>query len=419
MTAALVIAAHGTRDQAGEQVAHNLGNRVAALLPDVDVSVGFVEISEPSIPDALTAALSRRDPDDLHAVVVPLMLGTGNHVRLDIPEFIDEVVERFPGARIDYASHLGPDPALFRAVVRRIDEAMGDWKREDTTLVLVGRGALVPEANADHVRLARMHFEQGRWRNVTPCFIQVTEPRLPEGLDRARDQGTEQILVIGHWLFPGRMRSWTSDQAHAWADVNPGTSVRIGDVIGDCDELAGVVIQRFRDMRPDQSLEGSPAYVSGLLLEDRKVLVVGGGHVTQRRIPTLLEAGAKVELVSPTATTKLTHLADTGQIVWHRRPFEESDLDGAWYVQATTDDPRVNRRVADGAEARHTFCVRADDAWSGSAWTPATARLKGSTVAVLGNRDPMRSRALRDEIASLLTGDGAAGKAEKGSPAAS
>lgn len=417
MTAALVVAAHGTRDQAGEQIARDLTDRVAALLPDVDVSVGFVEISEPSIPDALAAALSRRDPDDLHAVVVPLMLGTGNHVRRDIPEFIDEVAEQFPGARIDYAPHLGPEPVLLRAVTRRINEAMGDWEPEDTTLVLVGRGTLVPDANADHTRLARMHYEQGRWRNVTPCFLQVTEPRLPEGLDRARDQGTEQILVMGHWLFPGRMRSWTSDQARAWADSNPGTSVRIGDVIGDCDELAGVVVQRFRDMRPDQSVEGSPAYVSGLLLEGRKVVVVGGGHVAQRRIPTLLEAGAKVVLVSPTATTKLTHVAETGQIVWHRRPFEDSDLDGAWYVQAATDDPRVNRRVADGAEARHTFCVRADDAWSGSAWTPATARLRGSTVAVLGNRDPMRSRALRDEIASKLSEDGDAREVEGGSTA--
>lgn len=405
MTAALVIAAHGTRDPAGQLVAHALTARVAALLPDVDVSVGFIELSYPSIPEALTAALSRCPGDDRRVVVVPLMLGTGTHVRQDIPEFIEEVVEQFPHARIDYAPHLGPDPALFRAVNRRIDDAMGDWRREDTTLVLVGRGALVPEANADHVRLARMHYEQGGWRNVTPCFLQVTEPHLPEGLDRARSKGTGQILVIGHWLFPGRMRTWTHEQALAWADSHPDTRVRVGEIIGDCDELAGVVLQRFRDMRPEHRVEGSPAYVCGLLLQDRQVLIVGGGNVAQRRVPTLLEAGARVRLVSPTATPSLEHLAATGQIDWHRRPFEDADLDGVWYVQATTDDPRVNRRVANGAEARHTFCVRADDAWAGSAWTPATMRARGATVSVLSNKDPQRSRAVRDEIAGLLNGN--------------
>ncbi|MGO1385938.1 MAG: CbiX/SirB N-terminal domain-containing protein [Arachnia sp.] len=402
MTAALVIAAHGTRDPAGVLVAHALTARVAALLPEVDVSVGFIELSEPSVPEALTAALTRCDAENKRVVVVPLMLGTGTHVRHDIPDFIEEVVGTVPQARIDYAPHLGPDPALFRAVNQRIDDAMGDWRREDTTLVLVGRGALVPDANADHVRLSRMHFEQGGWRNVTPCFLQVTEPRLPEGLDRARAQGAQQILVIGHWLFPGRMRTWTHDQALTWAGSHPDTQVRIGDVIGDCDELAGVVLQRFRDMRPDHRVEGSPAYVCGLLLQDRRVLMVGGGKVAQRRVPTLLEAGAHVRLVSPTATPALQNLAETGQIEWHRRPFEDSDLDGVWYVQATTDDPRVNRRVANGAEARHTFCVRADDAWAGSAWTPATMRARGATVSVLSNRDPQRSRGLRDEIAGLL-----------------
>ncbi|WP_158600486.1 CbiX/SirB N-terminal domain-containing protein [Tessaracoccus antarcticus] len=404
MTAALVIAAHGTRDPAGQLVAHALTARVAALLPDVDVSVGFIELSHPTIPEALSAALSRCPADDKRVVVVPLMLGTGTHVRHDIPDFIEEVVAEFPDARIDYAPHLGPDPALFRAVNRRIDDAMGDWRREDTTLVLVGRGALVPDANADHVRLARMHYEQGGWRNVTPCFLQVTQPHLPEGLDRARAQGTGQILVIGHWLFPGRMRTWTHEQALAWACDHPETAVRVGEVIGDCDELAGVVLQRFRDMRPDHRVEGSPAYVCGLLLQDRQVLIVGGGNVAQRRVPTLLEAGAHVRLVSPTATPALEHLAGTGQIEWHRRPFEDSDLEGVWYVQATTDDPRVNRRVAHGAEARHTFCVRADDAWAGSAWTPATMRTRGATVSVLSNKDPRRSRALRDEIAGLLEG---------------
>lgn len=403
MTAALVIAAHGTRDPAGELVAHALTQRVAALLPDVDVSVGFVELSQPSIPEALIAALSRHPRDEPRAIVVPLMLGTGTHVRQDIPEFIDEVVEKFPHARIDYAPHLGPDPALFRAVTHRIDDAMGEWRREDTTLVLVGRGALVPAANADHVRLARLHYEQGSWRNVTPCFLQVTDPRLPEGLDRAQDQGTHQILVIGHWLFPGRMRTWTSEQAHAWADSHPDVQVRVGEVIGDCDELAGVVVQRFRDMRPEHQPDGSPAYLSGLLLQGRRVLVAGGGVVATRRIPTLVEAGADVHLVSPEVTPALEHLAGTGRITWRRRPFEESDLDGAWFVQATTDDPRVNRRVAEGAEARHTFCVRADDAWAGSAWTPATTRVQGATVAVLSNRNPQRSRAIRDEIAGLLS----------------
>ena len=80
------------------------------------------------------------------------------------------------------------------------------------------------------------------------------------------------------------------------------------------------------------------------------------------------------------------------------RGFEEPDLDGAWYVIAATDDPDANEHVSHAAEERRIFCVRADDATRATAWTPAVGRHAGVTVAVLGNREPRRSAAVRDEI---------------------
>jgi uroporphyrin-III C-methyltransferase/precorrin-2 dehydrogenase/sirohydrochlorin ferrochelatase len=141
-------------------------------------------------------------------------------------------------------------------------------------------------------------------------------------------------------------------------------------------------------------------YLAGLVLAGRKVVVVGGGHVAQRRVPTFLAAGAEVTLVSPEVTPALEGLA--GELTLLLRDFTESDLDGAWYVVAVTDDPAVNARVAAAAEARHTFCVRADDALGGSAWTPAVGHHGSVTVGVLGNREPRKSAALRDDIVTAL-----------------
>jgi uroporphyrin-III C-methyltransferase/precorrin-2 dehydrogenase/sirohydrochlorin ferrochelatase len=145
-----------------------------------------------------------------------------------------------------------------------------------------------------------------------------------------------------------------------------------------------------------------PPYPSGLRLSGRRVLVVGGGNVAQRRVPGLLAAGAVVEVVAPETTPAVEGLATGGEIVWHRRGFEESDLDEAWYVVAATDDPEVNERVGVAAEARRIFCVRSDDATQASAWTPAVGRHAGVTVAVLANREPRRSAALRDALVGAL-----------------
>jgi uroporphyrin-III C-methyltransferase/precorrin-2 dehydrogenase/sirohydrochlorin ferrochelatase len=141
-------------------------------------------------------------------------------------------------------------------------------------------------------------------------------------------------------------------------------------------------------------------YLAGLVLTGRRVVVVGGGHVAQRRVSGLLGAGADVTVVSLDVTPALEGLR--GELTLVLREFTETDLDGAWYVVAATDDPVVNARVVAAADARHTFCVRADDALGGTAWTPAVGHHGTVTVGVLGNREPRKSASLRDDIVTAL-----------------
>jgi len=148
--------------------------------------------------------------------------------------------------------------------------------------------------------------------------------------------------------------------------------------------------------------EDFPPYPSGLRLAGRRVVVVGGGHVAQRRVPGLLACGADVVLVSPIVTPSLEGLVGSGEITWHERGFEPGDLHDTWYVIAATDDVEANEQISVAAEERRIFCVRSDDAPKATAWTPAVGRHAGVTVAVLGNRDPRRSAALRDEIVTGL-----------------
>jgi uroporphyrin-III C-methyltransferase/precorrin-2 dehydrogenase/sirohydrochlorin ferrochelatase len=139
-------------------------------------------------------------------------------------------------------------------------------------------------------------------------------------------------------------------------------------------------------------------YPSGLRLTGRRVVVVGGGHVAQRRVPQLIAVGADVHVVSPEVTPAIEGMVGSGEVTWHARGFDAHDLDETWYVIAATDDREVNEQVSVAAEERRVFCVRADDATRATAWTPAVGRHAGVTVAVLGQREPQRSAAVRDEI---------------------
>ncbi|HET9842639.1 MAG TPA: uroporphyrinogen-III C-methyltransferase [Nocardioides sp.] len=149
-------------------------------------------------------------------------------------------------------------------------------------------------------------------------------------------------------------------------------------------------------------MDDHPPYPSGLRLAGRRVLVVGGGHVAQRRIPGLLAAGAEVVVVSPSVTPAIEGQVLAGEVTWVGRGFADEDLAGTWYVITATNDPEVNEQVSKAAEVGRIFCVRSDDGASATAWTPATGRYDGLTLAVLGRREPRRTAAVRDAIVNAL-----------------
>lgn len=142
-------------------------------------------------------------------------------------------------------------------------------------------------------------------------------------------------------------------------------------------------------------------YPVGLDLEGRRVVVIGGGSVAQRRVPVLLESGAAVQLISPEITPTLQGLVDAGRIRWEAREYHTGDLEGAWYVVAATKNSLVNARVAAEAEHLRTFCVRADAVSSGTAVTPAVVRRGEMLVSVLTG-DRARTAEARDVVARAL-----------------
>lgn len=149
-----------------------------------------------------------------------------------------------------------------------------------------------------------------------------------------------------------------------------------------------------------------PAYPVGLRLTGRRVVVLGGGQVAQRRLPALIAAGADIHLVSPTATPSVEAMADGGELTWSRRPYAEGDLADAWYALIATGDRTANEAASAEAERHRVWCVRSDDADAATAWTPATGRSEGVTVAVLttdaAGRDPRHTAAVRDAIVEGL-----------------
>ncbi|BBY32217.1 uroporphyrinogen-III C-methyltransferase [Mycolicibacter minnesotensis] len=144
-------------------------------------------------------------------------------------------------------------------------------------------------------------------------------------------------------------------------------------------------------------------YLVGVRLAGRKVVVVGAGSVAQRRLPLLVDSGADVLVISPSATPAVEALGERKPgITLLTRTYRDGDLADAWYAIAATDDPEVNAAIVAEADRRRIFCVRADLAVEGSAVTPASFAYSGLSVGVLAGGEHNRSAAIRSAIREAL-----------------
>jgi siroheme synthase-like protein len=140
-----------------------------------------------------------------------------------------------------------------------------------------------------------------------------------------------------------------------------------------------------------------------LKLRGRRVLVIGAGAVAERKIASLLDVGADIVVVAPTAAPSVQRWAEAKAIAWHPRPFEATDAEGAWLVIAATSNPEVQRAAATVAEEHRLFVLAVDDIPNASAYSGAIVRRPPFTIAISSSGEtPALTRLLREIIEQVL-----------------
>ena len=241
---ALLIAGHGTRDDAGAEAFRAFVRELGLRRPDLPVAGGFIELSPPPL-GAAVAELVERGVRRFAAV--PLMLVSAGHAKGDIPAALAREKERHPGISYTYGRPLGPHPALLNVLERRLDDAIGDQDRAEVTVLLVGRGSTDPDANAEVFKAARLLWEGRGYAGVETAFVSLAAPDVPSGLDRCVALGARKIVVLPYFLFTGILPDRVRRQTEEWAAAHPETPVASADVIGPEPELLDLVLERYEE----------------------------------------------------------------------------------------------------------------------------------------------------------------------------
>lgn len=153
----------------------------------------------------------------------------------------------------------------------------------------------------------------------------------------------------------------------------------------------------------ERLIEERVYYPAFLNLRDRLCVVIGGGRVAERKVLALLEAKARVKVISPELTQTLVELFNEKKITWEKREYREGDLEGAWLVIAATNDPEIQKKVLEEAEKRKIFCNVVDVPELCSFIVPSVIRRGDLVLAIsTSGSSPAVARRIRETLERLF-----------------
>ncbi|MFF9058127.1 sirohydrochlorin chelatase [Streptomyces sp. NPDC014882] len=241
---ALVVVAHGSRDPRALRTVNALLEDVRGLRPGLPVHLGHIELNEPLLSDTL-AGLDAADTADTAgaagaegAVLVPLLLSRGYHVRRDIPE-----AAAAARLRTRVAAPLGPHPLLVETLHDRLVEAgwrtpATDAERRTSAVVLAAAGSRDPDSAVDTGRTARLLADR-LGVPVVPAYASTAAPTVPDAVRALAARGRHRVAVASCFTAPGRFATECA-QAAPWIASAP---------LGTHEAMARLVLHRYDQAR--------------------------------------------------------------------------------------------------------------------------------------------------------------------------
>ena len=241
---ALLIVGHGSRDPRGAREFHDLVGLVRRRNPSLTVEGGFIELSRPPISecvDRLAGSGAR------NVAAVPLMLLAAGHAKDDIPATLVREKMGHPEMSFSYGRALGVRPELLELMDQRISAVVHEVEKEETAVLIVGRGSSDPDANSDLSKIARLYYEGRPYPVVESAYVSMTPPDVANGLDRCLKLGAKRIVVFSYFLFAGVLEERIRGQSSAFAGANPGVEVHYAGYFGPDPSLADLVVERYTE----------------------------------------------------------------------------------------------------------------------------------------------------------------------------
>lgn len=245
---AIVLAAHGSRNPASATQFEELVKVIKAMEPNRTITHGFLEFNTPTIDEAAREAIEAGAKE---IVLVPGVLLAATHAKNDLPTELNTLRQEFPKVKFHYGAAMDLHPLLLEVCRERLVEAEAasqqSIRRDQTMLLLVGRGTTDPDANGDVHKLARFLEEGLGYGASNVCYSGTAKPDLPTGMARAKTLGFKRVVVFPYLLFDGVLARRVKDAIFAAQERFPEIEFLSAAHLGPHRKVAQVFLERARE----------------------------------------------------------------------------------------------------------------------------------------------------------------------------
>lgn len=241
----VLVVGHGTAHSGGAKETRLVASEVSRILSSTPVALGFLEVIDPTIEDAMRQLLTQ---GCTRVVVAPILLFSAGHARCDLPEAVSNAVGG-RNVQVVQAKALGCHPEIIRLASQRRNESLSGRppvNPSQTIAVFLGRGSSAEDgiiqfrewvrASLDGEVVAHPHFEIG--------FAAAARPTLDEALKAATQRRPKRVIVQPHILFQGFVENQIHDAVFRCRATFPEIDwVLVSRLGADCKVARAIVLR--------------------------------------------------------------------------------------------------------------------------------------------------------------------------------
>lgn len=245
MDSTVLLVGHGSRNPAGNQEILRFADTWRKRNPHWRIEVCFIEHADLLLDEGLDRAAGSSN----RVTVVPLIINAAGHVKMEIPEAVEQARLRHPGVEFTCTAHLGMGGEIHAILQQRINRLLKELAMPDprtTGIILLGRGSSDAGANGEIAKMARWLFEGMQHDLVDIAFTGITLPRLETVVQRQVRLGMTQIVIQPVYLYSGVLIERIKQQVARLRQCYPQVAFALGEHFGFDEGIYALADARVR-----------------------------------------------------------------------------------------------------------------------------------------------------------------------------